>query len=136
MEFGGVMGRRKKIIEEPEEILVDDVETHRDPSKDFHWSDDGPQYNVMIELPDSVPSTRHYKTFLETDDLVIAKHECLAMFEDKNKTTFIMDRAEHNREILRYEAPPTIKDDCHDDTTANEPAQPRVRKPLTVKRKG
>ena len=104
------MGRRKKIdpVDEPEEILADEEgseeEKLRGPIKDHHWSDDGPRYNVMIELPDSVPGTRHYGTFLETDDLAIAKHECQAMFEDKNKTTLIMDRAEWNREIVRHEA--------------------------------
>lgn len=131
------MGRRKKIVEESNEIVDDSAEMPRGPSKEFHWSDDGPQYNVMIELSDSVPSTRHYKTFLETNDLAIAKHECLAMFEDENKTTFIMDRSDHNREILRYEASPKIKEDNHDDTTANESTQSRDRKPrpFTVKRK-
>jgi len=135
------MGRRKKVVEPEadEEILADEegAETPRGPLKDFHWSDDGPRYNVMIELPDSVPGTRHYGTFLETEDLAIAKHECLARFEDDNKTTLIMDRAEHNREIVRHEAQPTVKDDSHDDTTTAEPVPPRARKsrPLTVKRK-
>lgn len=133
------MGRRKKAVEPEaeEEILGNEEgeENPRGPIKEFHWSDDGPRYKVMIELPDSVQGSRHYGTFLETEDLAIAKHECLATFEDKNKTTLIMDRAE-NQEIVRHEAVKEIKDD--DTTTAEpaEPAKPRTRKrPLTVKRK-
>lgn len=132
------MGRRKKVdpVDEPEETILADEEGSeekpRGPIKDHHWSDDGPRYNVMIELPDSVPGTRHYGTFLETDDLVIAKHECQAMFEDKNKTTLIMDRAEWNREIVRHEAE---KVEPAGEVQEAIPEKRKRSAPLKVKRK-
>jgi hypothetical protein len=143
------MAKRKKVIEEPEEILAEEAETPSAPIKDHHWSDDGPRYNVMKEAPESdPPGTRIYRTFFETDDLALAKHECLAQFEAENKTTLIMDRAEWNKEIVRHESYQTtgtnsaesgktqktkVKDDSND-AAATKPAKVRS-KPLTVKRK-
>lgn len=99
------MGRRKKIVDPVEEVIEGDEssESHA-PVKDFHWSDDGPRYNVMVEFDDSCDGYRHYGSFFETEDLELAKHECLARFEDQNKTTLIHDRAERNKEIVRHEA--------------------------------
>jgi len=85
-----------------DEIIEGDEEL-RPPIPPFHWSQDGPRYQIQVELPDSKVGTRHYKCFKETDDLAKAKSYCLDKFEKENKTTFILDRAERNKEILRYE---------------------------------
>jgi hypothetical protein len=154
VEFGDVMGRRKKVdsppeIEENEEDLIIEGEEEQPPRpyKDHHWSDDGPRYCVYKELPDSVPGTRHFGGFFETENLAFAKHECLEQFESENITTFVLDRAEHNAEIVRHEAtkiePKEIgvavgkNKDIKDDNTTTSPAEKRVRKPRTrtVKRK-
>ena len=101
--------RKKKEIEEIEkesdnDEIIEGDEEPRPTIPPFHWSQDGPRYQIQIELPDSKPGTRHFKCFKETDDLAKAKSYCLDKFEKENKTTFILDRAEHNKEILRYES--------------------------------
>lgn len=101
--------RKKKEIKEDsddyenDEIIEGDEEA-KPPRPPYHWSDNGPRYQIMVELPTSVPGSRHYKCFKETNDLPQAKSYCLAKFEKENKTTLIFDRAEFNKEILRYES--------------------------------
>lgn len=125
------MGRRKKVVEEPEdEVLLAEEETPRAPLKPFHWSDDGPRYNVMVELPDSVVGTRHYGTFFETEELAEAKKVCLEKFTNENKTTLIHDRAERNSEIVGHEA---IQSEIKDEPEPEKVKPTRTRK--TVKRK-
>lgn len=121
------MGRRKKIVdEEPEEVEASEEASY--PPKEFHWSDDGPQYSVMVEFDDGYEGYRHYGTFFETNSLAEAKRECLAMFESRNKTTLIHDRAEHNREIVRHEA-----EKITDDTPANIPPPKKAKVVKEVK---
>ena len=109
------MGRRKKVdsppeIEENEEDLIIEGEEEQPPRpyKDHHWSDDGPRYNVMKELPDSEHNAeivRHEATKIEPKEIGVAV--------GKNK-------------------------DIKDDDTTTRPAEKRVRKPRTrtVKRLG
>jgi len=132
--------RRKKSEEEDfpevEENQEDLVEDYRPRTYKRHeWSDDGARYNVMKELPDSVPGTRHYGTFFETKDLATAKHECFAHFQDYNVTTLIVDRAERNSEIVRHEAEKEVK---HDKIQVENSVKEtkKIKKPITtVKRK-
>ena len=118
------MGRRKK-TEIVEEVSEESSEEKPYPPKEFHWSDDGPRYCVMMEFDDSYPGYRHYGAFFETEDLALAKHECLAQFEECNKTTLIMDRAERHKEIVRYEA---IKDEHSTETEKSDSGKKSKKK--------
>jgi hypothetical protein len=100
VEFGQ-MGRRKK-TEIPEEVTGPSDEGQY-PPKEHHWSDDGLRYCVMMEFDDGYPGYRHYGAFFETEDLALAKQECLAQFKECNRTTLIIDRAERHKEIVRHE---------------------------------
>jgi len=123
-------------VEENQEDLVEENYTLR-AYKKHEWSDDGLRYNVMKELPDSTPGSRHYATFFETKDLAIAKHECIAYFEDNNVTTLIFDRLDRNSEIIRHEADKEkIKDDEISEIQAEDQVKKiRKTKTRTVKRK-
>lgn len=135
------MGKKRAKTEEIEEIIEPDEldAVPKGPHKPHHWSDDGLQYNVMVEQPDSVDGNRRYLGFFETRSLEEAKRECIARADKDGLTGIICDRANWNRECFRHEVKktngPGILGPVHKTKGAMETASPNSLPPPKHRRR-
>lgn len=95
---------KTKVVEE-EIIEGDEVKT---PFKSYKWSNNGLKYQIVIEMDDSKPGTRHFQFIHECEELSEAKKYSLAKYEKENKTIIVYDRSDAGVEVIRHERKITI----------------------------